>query len=89
MQTVARNPNRATALGSVFSSFVSLASSFQGKRLLAWAIGNLGSMKSPEADAQLDRLRDEIGSVLKGNPGSSNLLVLQAQISSLRMSRGR
>jgi hypothetical protein len=89
MQVVARNPDRAKALGSVFSSFVSLANSFQGQRLLAWAIENLGSMKSPEADAELDRFRDEIGSVLQGDPGAANLLALRTQINSVRISQVR
>jgi hypothetical protein len=89
MQTVARNPDRAKALGSVSSSFVSLANSFQGRRLLTWAIGNLGAMKSPEADAELDRFRDEIGVALKGDPADPNLLEFQGQINDVRMARIR
>jgi hypothetical protein len=89
MRTVARDPDHARALGSVFSSFMSLANSFQGRRLLTWAIGNLGAMKSSEADAELDRFRDEIGVVLKGDPGDPNLLQFQTQINAVRMARTR
>jgi len=89
MRSVARDPDRAKALGLVFSSFVSLANSFQGQRLLTWAIGSLGTMKSPEADAELDRLRDELGAVLKAEPGEPNLLLFQTELDDVRKGRAR
>jgi hypothetical protein len=87
MRAVAADPDRAKALGSVFSSFMTLANGFPGRRLLTWAIGELGAMNSLEADAELDRIRDEIGAVLKGDPGESNLLQFQAQLDDTRRSR--
>lgn len=89
MRTVARDPDRAKALGTAFSSFVSSANSFRERRLLSWAIGELAAMKSPEADAELDRVRDEIGVALKGDRSDSNLLGIQAEIHAARMAQGK
>lgn len=87
MRTVARDPDRAKALGTAFRSFVSSANSFRERRLLTWAIGQLDVMKSPEADAELDRVLNQVGAALKGNSRDYNLLGIQAEIHAALMAR--
>jgi hypothetical protein len=84
MLVVARDPDKAVALGSVFSSFMTLANTDDGQKLLRWAIYQLVSMRSASADAELDSFANQLGSVLKGDPSRLELSELRREIDAVR-----
>jgi len=56
MGVVSRNPDQLKALGS----FLSVSGGFTDLDLIGWAISKLEAMKSPRADAELERYAKEI-----------------------------
>lgn len=89
MQVLARDPDRAKALGSVFGSVVSLENSSEGQKLLHWAMQQLIPMRSLEADAEVDRIADQLGALLKGAPRDVQLSKLAREINDMRTARAK
>ena len=73
MQIVARDPDRARALGSVFGSIASLESTPEGKRLIQWASLQLIPLHSPSADAELERIAGDLAVQAKNFPKDAEL----------------
>jgi hypothetical protein len=73
MQIVARDPDRARALGSVFGSIASLESTPEGKRLIQWATLQLIPLHSPSADAELERIAGDLAVQAKSFPEDAEL----------------
>jgi hypothetical protein len=64
MDIIARDPDRAKALGS----FLSVSSGVTDHHLLGWTINQLRALGSPEAEAQVQRYADEIESLPDDSP---------------------
>jgi hypothetical protein len=64
MRVVSRNSDRAKALGSVLA----IDSDATDDRLIRWAVYQLDLMRSPSADAELDRFAKELGKLRSGTP---------------------
>ena len=60
MAVVSRNPDRTTALGSILT----VSEGSGDHDLKAWAVHQLYLMKSPKADAELERYMKEIGRLI-------------------------
>jgi hypothetical protein len=73
MQIVARDPDRARALGSVFGSIASLESTPEGKRLIQRATLQLIPLHSPSADAELERIAGDLAVQAKSFPKDAEL----------------
>lgn len=71
MQVVARNPDRAKALATVFGNVTKLESTEAGRRLLAWAAAQLYELHSPSADAEMERLARDLGALQKAFPADT------------------
>jgi hypothetical protein len=89
MQVVARNPDRAKALGTVFSSVTQLDSTEPGRRLLAWAMCQLAALHSPSADAELERLAKDLATLHKAFPDDVKLSMLADDMSAINATRKR
>ncbi len=68
LQIASRDSNRARAIGSAFDSFVQLAGTNEGQRLLEWAVDTLADMHTAGADAELDRIYTQLQDGLKQFP---------------------
>lgn len=64
IEVIRRHPNRAKALGSVLKLNIGP----DDHKLMWWAIYQLASLQSPEADAELERYRAEIDKLPEGSP---------------------
>ena len=73
MQIVARDPDRARALGSVFGSIASLESTPEGKRIIQWATLQLIPLHSPSADAEFERIAGDLAVQAKNFPKDAEL----------------
>jgi hypothetical protein len=85
IRVVLSNPNWAKALGSALD--VSSGAGFAERRLLGWVIDQLISMRSPSADAELDRFAREIGALPEGSPGKLSLSMYRQEILDLQGQR--
>ena len=63
MQIVSSSSDRARALGSVLN----VNSAPETDRLIRWAMGQLGEMDSPAAEAELVRFKNEMKTIPKGD----------------------
>jgi len=89
VQVLGRDPDRARALGSVFGSVVSLENTLEGQKLLHWAMQQLIPMRSPDADAELDRIADRLDVLAKGAPGDVQLSILKSKVNGIRSERAK
>jgi hypothetical protein len=89
MQIVARDSDRARALGSVFGSVVSLEGSAEGRRLIEWAMWQLAAIKSASATAELEQVATQLSALQKSSPGDQELSELVENINNLREARKR
>jgi hypothetical protein len=76
MQVVSRYPDRVRALGSVLS----VEDGTEDDRLVRWAIYQLVEMRTPSADAELNRFASEIGSLPVGSPLQTRLSTFKREI---------
>jgi hypothetical protein len=74
MDVISRDPDRVKALASILS----VNSGSADSRLLGWAIGQLQAMKSPRADAELNRYVND--SLPAGSPLIEKLAARRFQI---------
>jgi hypothetical protein len=79
MQVIVRDPDRVKALTSVFGSFISMVGTYEGRRLLSWAIDELAIIGGPQAKASLEGFRAEIERILKTDPDAPHLADLRTQ----------
>ena len=79
MSVVSRNPDRLKALGS----FLSVTSGVTDDELVGWAISKLEGMKSPRADAELERYANEIDALPEDSPLKRELESKRARIRNL------
>jgi hypothetical protein len=84
IEVLARSPDRIKALGSALN----LQDGAQRERLTTWAIYQLDAMKSPQADAELDRFMEQIRKLPDDSPARDDLSPHVAAIQNLQMSRG-
>ena len=68
IQVLHRNPNRVKALASVLS-----LSNVEDTRLQLWAVYELDAMRSPEADAELDRFALAVKALPETSPARQRL----------------
>lgn len=73
MQVITRDTDRARALGSIFGSIASLESNSEGKRLIEWAMVQLMAMRTPSADAELERVAGDLALQAKNFPEDAGL----------------
>lgn len=85
MEVIARNPDRITALGSVFASYMSLPNTEDGLRLMSWAINELSEMDSPRADSELDAISAHLKEALKLNRSLTQVAETDRRLDLLRM----
>lgn len=74
MQVVSRYPDRARALGSVFGSITSLENTAEGRRLIQWAMLQFIPLHSPSADAELERIADDLAVQARNFPRDIELV---------------
>jgi hypothetical protein len=75
IQVIRRNPDRVKALGSVLT-----VDRGEEDRLKLWAIYQLDSLRSPLADAELDRFASEIAKVPPQSPARQRLAASEAAL---------
>jgi len=80
MDVVTRHTDRAKALGSVLS----VATSAYDQRLTHWALRALAAMRSPDADAEMDRFAVEIEKLPDGSSQKQQLLEFSQSVRVLR-----
>jgi len=85
IRVVTREPDRLKALSSVLR----VDSGTQQQKLMFWAINQLASMHSNEADAELDRFADEIRRLPEGSPQKQQLFALSQSIHELHAQRSQ
>lgn len=78
-------PDRSKALGSVLS----VDNGAEDTRLAWWAINQLASMHSPNADAELDRFASEIGKLPEGFPKREHLSVFKQAVQDIQRARAK
>jgi hypothetical protein len=78
MEIVSRNPDRLKALGSYL--MVNSRSTSPDLKLVGWTIAELEMMKSPQADAELQRYAKEIDALPEGSPLKEELSFVRMQI---------
>jgi hypothetical protein len=67
-----------------FSSLLSLDRGREDARLVRWAISQLTSIHSPNADAELDRFSNEIGRLPDGSLWEQRLVGFKQEIRDIR-----
>lgn len=82
IQVLSRNPDRITALASVLALDTEVPDD-----ILQWAVYQLDSMRSPTADAELDRFADEIGRAREGSLQHERFWLIREDLSRLRKRR--
>lgn len=80
IQAVSRYPERAKAIGSVLKADAEPVDD----RLLRWAIQQLAAMRSPSADAELQRFAVEAGRLTGGSKTHRLSAVQEAAVSAVR-----
>jgi hypothetical protein len=89
MQVVARDPDRARALGSIFGSIVSLENTLEGKRLIQWALLQFIALRSQGADAELKRIASDLTVQLRNFPRDVELSETKEFIDDILSSRAK
>jgi hypothetical protein len=87
VRVVTSKPDRVAALASVLS--VAIGADDANQRLLGWAVNELNSMKSSDADAQLDRFARDIERLPEGSPTKVRLSTYREEIVQFKGQRAR
>jgi hypothetical protein len=85
MHVLSRDPDRVRALGSALG----VDSAAENARVTWWAIDQLASMHSPNADAELDRFADEIEELPAGSPKREHLSMFEQAVQEVQRARAR
>ena len=82
IQVLRRNPDRVKALAAILST-----GGTETTRLQLWAIHQLDAMRSPEADAEMDRFAAEIGKLPEQSPARQRLSLPMGAIQEIQNHR--
>jgi len=85
IEALSRDPDRTRALGMVLGSALALDGSPDGMKLLKWAIGQLFLIRTPEADAELERIASNLEAQAKAFPADPQLPELLRQAEYIRV----
>jgi hypothetical protein len=85
IRVVLSNPDRIKALASVLSA----AGGTADRNLVGWAVSQLSSMRSPSADAELDRFALEIERLPEGSPRKLSLGTYRQEILDFQQERAK
>ncbi len=83
MRRVQTDPDRAKALGSVLR----VDGTTENSRLISWAINQLDSIRTPEADAELDKFAAQLAKLPPEHP--LRQFAFEGEIRTLRGMRGQ
>jgi hypothetical protein len=84
MEVVSRDPDRVKALRSVLTVDGAVSD-----ELLRWAVYQLGSIHSPDADAELNRFAKELGKLREGSPEYARFWALREDLRRIREKRAK
>jgi len=85
IEALSRDPDRVKALGMVFNSVLALDATADGMKLLKWATGQLFLIRTPEADAELERIASNLDAQAKAFPADPQLPELLRQAEYIRV----
>lgn len=80
MEILRRDSDRAKALGTAFENVQRSAADSNGRALLQWAITQLALMNTAQADAELERAKQELSAAFKSDPRDYSIAELSNQV---------